>query len=90
VGRRDKRSWLLAQPGWLESVLDAFDWASWATRSRPPIDMEDLKAGQQKVRPTTDVVVRPTLEGRAAVGQDQPRLSAWWYSASRASACRSA
>jgi hypothetical protein len=44
-GRRNKPSWLLAQPGWLEGVLDTFDWAWWATRSRPPIDMDDSKAG---------------------------------------------
>jgi len=26
-------------------VLDTFDWAWWRTRERPPIDMDDLKAG---------------------------------------------
>jgi len=44
-GRRNKPSWLLARPGWLEGVLDTFDWAWWGTRARPPIDMDDLKAG---------------------------------------------
>jgi hypothetical protein len=43
--RRNKPSWLLAQPGWLDGVLDTFDWAWWGTRARPPIDMDDLKAG---------------------------------------------
>jgi hypothetical protein len=45
VERRNKPSWLLAQPGWLDGVLDTFDWAWWGTRARPPIDMDDLKAG---------------------------------------------
>jgi hypothetical protein len=45
AGRRNKPSWLLAQPGWLEGVLDTFNWAWWGTRDRPPIDMDDLKAG---------------------------------------------
>jgi len=44
-GRRSKPRWLLARPGWLEGVLDTFDWAWWGTRARPPIDMDDLKAG---------------------------------------------
>ena len=44
-GRRNKPSWLLAQPGWLDGVLDTFDWAWWATRARPPIDTDDLKVG---------------------------------------------
>jgi hypothetical protein len=44
-GRRNKPGWLLAQPGWLDGVLDTFDWAWWATRRHPPIDMDDLKAG---------------------------------------------
>jgi hypothetical protein len=43
--RRNKPSWLLARPDWLEGVLDTFDWAWWGTRTRPPIDMGDLKAG---------------------------------------------
>jgi hypothetical protein len=43
--RRSKPSWLLSRPGWLEGVLDTFDWAWWRTRVRPPIDMDDLKAG---------------------------------------------
>jgi hypothetical protein len=43
--RRNKPSWLLSRPGWLEAVLDTFDWAWWRTRDRPPIDMDDLKAG---------------------------------------------
>jgi hypothetical protein len=43
--RRNKPSWLLARPGWLEGALDTFDWAWWGTRARPPIDMDDLKAG---------------------------------------------
>jgi hypothetical protein len=43
--RRNIPSWLLARPGWLDGVLDTFDWAWWGTRRRPPIDMEDLKAG---------------------------------------------
>lgn len=44
-GRRNKQSWLLARPGWLEGVLDTFDWAWWGTRARPPIGMDDLNAG---------------------------------------------
>jgi len=43
--RRSKPGWLLARPGWLEGVLDTFDWVWWCTRERPPIDMDDLKAG---------------------------------------------
>jgi hypothetical protein len=37
--------WLLARPGWLEGILATFDWAWWCTRSSPPIDLRDLKAG---------------------------------------------
>jgi hypothetical protein len=43
--RRNKPSWLLARPGWLEGVLDTFDWAWWSTRAGPPIDIDDLNAG---------------------------------------------
>ena len=45
VVRRDKPGWLMAQPGWLEGVLDTLDWAWRHTRERPPIDMNDLRAG---------------------------------------------
>jgi hypothetical protein len=44
-GRLNKPNWLLARPGWLDGVLDTFDWAWWGTQARPPIDMDDLKAG---------------------------------------------
>jgi hypothetical protein len=37
--------WLIERPGWLEGVLATFDWAWWRTRSTPPIDLPDLKAG---------------------------------------------
>jgi hypothetical protein len=37
--------WLIERPGWLEGVLATFDWAWWRTRSTPPIDLRDLKAG---------------------------------------------
>lgn len=37
--------WLLERPGWLEGILATFDWAWWRTRSAPPIDLRDLKAG---------------------------------------------
>jgi hypothetical protein len=37
--------WLLDRPGWLEGTLATFDWAWWRTRSGPPIDLRDLKAG---------------------------------------------
>jgi hypothetical protein len=43
--RRDKPSWLLARPGWLDGVLDTLVWAWRHTRDRPPIDMDALKAG---------------------------------------------
>jgi hypothetical protein len=43
--RRDKPAWVLAQPGWLDGVLDTFDWAWRRTRDRPPIDMDDFRAG---------------------------------------------
>jgi len=38
-------AWLLERPGWLEGVLLTFDWAWWRTRTGPPIDLRDLKAG---------------------------------------------
>jgi hypothetical protein len=37
--------WLRERSGWLEGILATFNWAWWRTRSAPPIDLQDLKAG---------------------------------------------
>lgn len=49
-GRQNKPGWLLARPGWLDGVLDTFDWAWWGTRPRPPIDMGDLNAALRRAK----------------------------------------